>query len=70
MRRINTRILVAFVLLAFLAVLLSYLTIFSGTVGLSWSDLSFGSVESRIFWDIRVPRLAAAVLSGISLAVA
>lgn len=75
MRRINTRILVAFVLLAFLAVLLSYLTIFSGTVGLSWSDLSFrsipyASVQSQILWEIRIPRLVAAVLSGLSLAVA
>ena len=68
--RFDHRILIGFALLIFLAVVLSYLTLFSGAVGLSWSDLSFGSVESRIFWDIRVPRLAAAVLSGISLAVA
>ena len=59
-----------FALLVALIVVLSYLTLFSGAVGLSWSDLSLNSVESRIFWDIRVPRLAAAVLSGISLAVA
>ena len=58
--RFDHRILIGFALLISLAVV----------VGLSWSDLSFGSVESRIFWDIRVPRLAAAVLSGISLAVA
>lgn len=75
MRRINTRILVAFVLLVSLAGLLSYLTIFSGTVGLSWSDLSFrslpyASVQSQILWEIRIPRLVAAVLSGLSLAVA
>ena len=74
-RRINTRILVAFVLLVSLAGLLSYLTIFSGTVGLSWSDLSFrslpyASVQSQILWEIRIPRLVAAVLSGLSLAVA
>ena len=68
--RFDHRILIGFALLISLAVVLSYLTLFSGAVGLSWSDLSFGSVESRIFWDIRVPRLAAAVLSGISLAVA
>ena len=68
--RFDYRILIGFALLISLAVVLSYLTLFSGAVGLSWSDLSFGSVESRIFWDIRVPRLAAAVLSGISLAVA
>ena len=59
-----------FALLFALIAFLSYLTLFSGSVGLSWSDLSLGSVESRIFWDIRVPRLVAAVLSGISLAVA
>ena len=68
--RFDHRILSGFALLISLAVVLSYLTLFSGAVGLSWSDLSFGSVDSRIFWDIRVPRLAAAVLSGISLAVA
>lgn len=74
MRRIDHRILVGFTLLVALIAILSYLTLFSGTVGLSWSDLSFvshnDSVESRIFWEIRVPRLVAAVLSGISLAVA
>jgi iron complex transport system permease protein len=64
-----------FALLVALIVVLSYLTLFSGAVGLSWSDLSFkgahyDSVEARIFWQIRVPRLVAAVLSGISLAVA
>ena len=73
MRRIDHRILVGFTLLVALIAILSYLTLFSGTVGLSWSDLSFvphnDSVESRIFWEIRVPRLVAAVLSGISLAV-
>lgn len=75
MRGIDHRILVGFALLIALIVVLSYLTLFYGTVGLSWSDLSFfssnqDSVESRIFWEIRVPRLVAAVLSGISLAVA
>ncbi len=74
-RRIDTRILIGFVLLFSLVGLLSYLTIFSGTVGLSWSDLSFRSVpyisvQSQILWEIRIPRLVAAVLSGISLAVA
>ena len=64
-----------FALLVALIVVLSYLTLFSGAVGLSWSDLSFkgaayDSVEARIFWEIRLPRLVAAVLSGISLAVA
>jgi iron complex transport system permease protein len=68
--RFDYRIPIGFALLIFLAVVLSYLTLFSGAVGLSWSDLSFGSVETRIFWDIRVPRLAAAVLTGISLSVA
>jgi iron complex transport system permease protein len=69
-RRIDNRILIGFALLVALIASLSYLTLFSGTVGLSWSDLSLDSVESRIFWDIRVPRLVAAVLSGISLSVA
>ena len=68
--RFDYRILVGFALLISLAVIFSYLTLFSGAVGLSWSDLSFDSVQSRIFWDIRVPRLTAAVLSGISLSVA
>ena len=75
MRSIDTRILAGFVLLFSLVGVFSYLTLFSGTVGLSWSDLSFqrfpyDSVQSQIFWEIRVPRLVAAVLSGISLAVA
>ncbi len=69
-RRFEYRVQAGFALLVALAFVLSYLTLFSGSVGLSWSDLSLNSVESRIFWDIRVPRLAAAVLSGISLAVA
>jgi len=68
--RFEYRVQAGFALLVALAFVLSYLTLFSGSVGLSWSDLSLNSVESRIFWDIRVPRLAAAVLSGISLAVA
>ena len=75
MRRIDTRILLGFVLLFSMVGVFSYLTLFSGTVGLSWSDLSFhrfpyDSVQSQIFWEIRIPRLVAAVLSGISLAVA
>lgn len=75
MRGIDHRILVGFALLIALIAIFSYLTLFSGAVGLSWSDLSFkggqyDSVEARIFWQIRVPRLVAAVLSGISLAVA
>ena len=65
------RILVSFALLGFLAAGLSCLTLFSGTVGLSWSDIFCGGndVKSRIFWDIRVPRLVAAVLSGVALSV-
>ncbi len=75
MRGIDHRILVGFALLIALIAIFYYLTLFSGAVGLSWSDLSFkggqyDSVEARIFWQIRVPRLVAAVLSGISLAVA
>ncbi len=66
------RILFGFALLILLAGIFGYLTLFSGTVGLSWSDafLFDDSVASRVFWDIRVPRLVAAVLSGISLSIA
>ena len=66
------RILTGFALLLLLSGTLSYLTLFTGTVGLSWSDVFYGdgSVMNRIFWDIRLPRLVAAVLSGISLSVA
>ena len=66
------RFLLGFALLFLLAGVLSYFTLFSGTVGLSWSDafLFDDSVGSRVFWEIRVPRLVAAVLSGISLSVA
>ncbi len=66
------RILAGFALLLLLSGFLSYLTLFCGTVGLSWSGVLFesGSVMNRIFWEIRVPRLVAAVLSGISLSVA
>ncbi len=75
MRSIDHRILIGFALLIALIAIFAYLALFNGAVGLSWSDLSFysshhDSVESRIFWEIRVPRLVAAVLSGISLAVA
>ena len=65
------RILAGFALLLLLSATFSYLTLFSGTVGLSWSDVFVddGSVLNRIFWDLRVPRLVAAVLAGISLAV-
>lgn len=65
------RILTGFALLLLLSATLSYLTLFSGTVGPSLSDVFYGdgSVLNRIFWDLRVPRLVAAVLAGISLAV-
>ena len=65
------RILTGFALLLLLSATLSYLTLFSGTVGLSLSDVFYGdgSVLNRIFWDLRVPRLVAAVQAGISLAV-
>lgn len=63
---------VGFLTLAALAVLFSYLTLTTGSVDVSWSNLfsSDGTgMASRIFWEIRFPRLAAAVLSGICLAV-
>lgn len=70
--RNSFRILTGFALLLLLSGALSYLTLFSGSVGLSWSDVFLfdRSVGNRVFWEIRVPRLAAAVLSGISLSVA
>lgn len=69
----NLRTGVGFLILAALAVLFSYLTLTSGSVEISWSNLfssDCSSMASRIFWEIRFPRLVAAVLSGISLAVA
>lgn len=69
----NYRTGVGFLILAALAVLFSYLTLTSGSVEISWSSLfADGSpdMSSRIFWEIRFPRMVAAILSGISLAVA
>lgn len=71
-KRSNLRIPLDFGLLFFLAVAIAFMNLFSGTVDIGWSDV-FGSqvspdsMASRIFWDLRVPRLVAAVLSGISL---
>lgn len=63
---------VGFLTLAALAVLFSYLTLTSGSVNISWDNLVSSDrtdMASRIFWEIRYPRLVAAVLSGICLAV-
>lgn len=61
-------------MLALLFVLFAYLTLTAGSVKFSWMDLGIWNsadenMTTRIFWEIRFPRLAAAVLSGVSLAV-
>lgn len=68
----NHRTGVGFAILAALAVLFSYLTLTSGSVEISWSELftcDANGMGCRIFWEIRFPRLMAAVLSGAALAV-
>lgn len=68
----NHRTGVGFAILAALAVLFSFLTLTSGSVEISWSELFAGDANGmgcRIFWEIRFPRLMAAVLSGAALAV-
>lgn len=68
----NLRIPLGFALLLLLAALFSFLNLFAGTADISWTDVFTArnegvSTVSRIFWDIRVPRLVAAVLSGVAL---
>lgn len=70
-----SRAVVGFVSLTLLFVLLVYLSLSMGSVEISWSDLGLRNapattMANQIFWDVRVPRMVAAVLSGISLAVA
>lgn len=59
------RIVFCFVALCLCIVALSLITLVCGPV-----DVSMGSLlDSRIFWDLRVPRVAAALLAGIALSV-
>lgn len=60
------RIVLCFVLLSLLAVLLSFFTLVSGPVDVPWDSL----LQSQIFWDLRLPRVVAALLSGVALSVA
>ena len=59
------RIVFCFVALFLCIVALSFITLVSGPVDVSIGEL----LDSRIFWDLRVPRVAAALLAGISLSV-
>jgi iron complex transport system permease protein len=59
------RMVLCFALLSLLAVLLSFVTLVSGPVDVSMGEL----LDSRIFWDLRVPRVAAALLAGVALSV-
>ena len=70
-----SRAVVGFVLLTLLFVFFSSWTLTAGSTEISWVDLGARSVpypnmSTQIFWEIRFPRLVAAVLSGASLAVA
>ena len=60
------RIVLCFVLLSLLAVLLSFVTLVSGPVDVPWDAL----LSSQIFWELRLPRVVAALLSGVALSVA
>ncbi|MBQ4194559.1 MAG: iron chelate uptake ABC transporter family permease subunit, partial [Thermoguttaceae bacterium] len=68
----KTRTTLIFLLLAAAAVLLAWVNIYAGEVGLSHGRLAhilfsrdLSDVESKIVWDIRLPRVvAAAVLGG------
>lgn len=59
------RMVLCFALLSLLAVVLSFVTLVSGPVDVSVGEL----LDSRIFWDLRVPRVAAALLAGVALSV-
>ncbi len=59
------RMVLCFALLSLLAVVFSFVTLVSGPVDVSMGEL----LDSRIFWDLRVPRVAAALLVGIALSV-
>ena len=59
------RIVFCFVALCLCIVALSLITLVSGPVDISMGEL----LDSQIFWDLRVPRVAAALLAGIALSV-
>lgn len=59
------RIVFCFVVLCLCIVALSLITLVSGPVDISMGEL----LDSQIFWDLRVPRVAAALLAGIALSV-
>ena len=59
------RMVLCFALLSLLAVVLSFVTLVSGPVDVSVGEL----LDSRIFWDLRVPRVAAALLAGVAVSV-
>ncbi|MCF0220922.1 MAG: iron ABC transporter permease [Fibrobacter sp.] len=70
----NRRAIVCFTALTLLGFLFAYLTLSSGSVDVRWSDLGwrcvpYHNMQHQIFWEIRFPRMVAAVLSGIALAV-
>lgn len=73
---LNCRVPLSFVLLASVAIALAFYLLLHGTVYVSLSDILAGpfsvnsSIGAKIFWNIRMPRLFASVLSGISLSVA
>ncbi len=59
------RIVFCFVALSLCIVALSLITLVSGPVDISMGEL----LDSQIFWDLRVPRVAAALFAGIALSV-
>lgn len=70
-----SRAVVGFVVLTLLFVFFAFLTLTAGSTEISWSDLGlrnvpYANMANQIFWEIRFPRLVAAVLSGVALAVA
>lgn len=70
----NRRATVCFIALTLLGFLFVYLTLSAGSVDVRWSDLGwrhvpYDNMQQQIFWEIRFPRMIAAVLSGVALAV-
>lgn len=70
----NRRAIVCFTALTLLGFLFIYLTLNSGSVEISWADLGwrhvpYDNMKQQIFWEIRFPRMVAAILSGVALAV-
>lgn len=59
------RTVLGFVVLSLCVVALSFITLVSGPVDVSMGGL----LESPIFWDLRLPRVAAALLAGVALSV-